>query len=74
MNDNLQTVYNLMVDRNFYQGSYDEFSASMSLIDNQKKLHQLVVDRQLYQGDFNSFSSYLKTPIKKKASTVETPQ
>lgn len=63
-----------MVDRNFYQGSYDEFSASMSLIDNQKKLHQLVVDRQLYQGDFNSFSSYLNTPIKKKASTVETPQ
>lgn len=74
MNDNLQTIYNLMVDRNFYQGGYDEFAASMSLVDNQKKLHQLVVDKQLYQGDFNSFSAYLNTPIKKKDSIVQTPQ
>ena len=74
MNDNLQTIYNLMVDRNFYQGSYDDFAASMSLVDNQKKLHQLVVDKQLYQGDFNSFSAYLNTPIKKKDSIATAPQ
>lgn len=63
-----------MVDRNFYQGSYDDFAASMSLVDNQKKLHQLVVDKQLYQGDFNSFSAYLNTPIKKKDSIAQPPQ